>query len=118
MANQEINVSNRKNRKTGPKPAPDHGVDSAEILPPAPSPSPTHKPVASHVAGTPVTPSTEGSQPPAAEDTELDKVVVQLNSRIANKYKLLLSRLSKETGKTIRSLIEEALEEKYLSDKR
>lgn len=45
---------------------------------------------------------------------QLNEVVVQLNSRIAFKYKKLLNDLSRNSGKTMRSLIEEALESAYL----
>lgn len=41
-------------------------------------------------------------------------VVVQLNTRTSLRYRRLLTQLSRDTGKTIRSLIEEALENAYL----
>ena len=48
------------------------------------------------------------------KEEQLNEVVVPLNTRISYKHKKLLNDVSRNTGKTIRSLIEEAIEEAYL----
>ena len=55
----------------------------------------------------------------AEEDAEASgikaaDIVVQLNTRISLRYRRLLTQLSRDTGKTIRSLVEESLEAAYL----
>lgn len=55
----------------------------------------------------------------AEEDAEASgikaaDIVVQLNTRISLRYRRLLTQLNRDTGKTIRSLIEEAVEYAYL----
>lgn len=107
---EEPDLTNRRTRKTSPKPAPDHGVDSAEVIPAtpkkeAPAPSPKEKP--------------EESKADTADsvnqmEVNLDEIVVHLNARVSLRYRQLLSHLNKTTGKTIRSLIEEALHNTYL----
>lgn len=47
-------------------------------------------------------------------DVKAADIVVQLNTRISLRYRRLLTQLSRDTGKTIRSLVEEALEDAYL----
>ena len=47
-------------------------------------------------------------------DVEASDIVVQLNTRISLRYRRLLTQLSRDTGKTIRSLVEESLEYAYL----
>ena len=47
-------------------------------------------------------------------DINAADIVVQLNTRISLRYRRLLTQLNRDTGKTIRSLIEEAVEDAYL----
>ena len=49
-----------------------------------------------------------------ASDVKAADIVVQLNTRISLRYRRLLTQLSRDTGKTIRSLVEESLEYAYL----
>ena len=49
----------------------------------------------------------------AAGKDEADDTALQLNTRISRKHRKLLAKLSRGTGKTIRSLVEESLEDTY-----
>ena len=81
------NLNNR--RKSTPKPPPDFGKDSAEIT------------------------RSASEQRAAPEHEDIDDVVVQLNTRISLRHKRMLAQLSRDQGKTIRALVEDALDQAY-----
>lgn len=90
-------LKKRRKAPSAPKPAPDYGVDSAEVTPPAASNAPTQDTAESSTVDT---------------DT-VNQIPVPLNSRISFKHKAMLSKAQKETGKTIRALLEEAIAAQY-----
>lgn len=88
-------LSNR--RKSSPKPAKDFGRDSAEIEMPTPEARKQE-----------VTNTSSSARGPKEEI-----FVVQLNTRVAHPYKQQIRELSFKTGKSIRTLVEEAFANTY-----
>lgn len=91
MTPKEPNLSRRR----GPKPAPDHGADSAEVT----------------------TSATPNAQPNNDELRGiLAETIVPLNTRVAFKYKRMLEKVSREQNTPQRILIEQALEKKFSNE--
>ncbi|KPM06490.1 hypothetical protein QR98_0049670 [Sarcoptes scabiei] len=92
MTSDTPDLNKRRRARISPRPPADYGIDSVEVTPPN---DPTR--------------STQASRSRELEE----EPVVQLNTRIAFSYKRQLSNLSAERRQTIRSLVEQALEETY-----
>lgn len=98
MTDQSPDLSKRRRPRTTPRPPADYGTDSAEV------------PDRNHATS----PSATNS-PAFIPD---DDPVVQLNTRVAYRYKQRLAQLSTQRHQTIRSLIEQALDATYGEDAR
>lgn len=95
MSQDAPDLGNRRRINT-PVPPADYGQDSAEITPPQQK--------MGKVGVRYSLPSLEADEDP----------IVQLNTRVRLSRKKLLQQLQRDTGKTIRTLVEEAIDEKYL----
>lgn len=92
-------------RRRRPQPAKDDMTDSAEISTTRPESSPVQKAAASEAAASLSIQDLLAPQPQIP--------VTQFNTRIAVPYKNKLEQLSVQTGRTLRDLVELAIEHTY-----